>query len=117
MSTDNTQPESGATPEPKRDEPSNWVQRLVLLRDHHLAKANVFTDQADDSQRDLDRLDADGDGPILYPGRWPDVKKYNEGLIAHERAQAFGHSTLAETAEMARQLLQNVQSEPHRPAN
>lgn len=89
------------------DGPRNCLERLVLLRDHHLAKAKVFSDQADDSQRDLDRLDADGDGPILYPGRWPEVKKYNEGLIAHERSQAAEHTTLAESAEMARQLLQN----------
>lgn len=29
MTTANTQPETGATPEPKRDEPSNWVHRMV----------------------------------------------------------------------------------------
>lgn len=31
MTTTNTQPETGATPEPKCDEPSNWVHRMVRL--------------------------------------------------------------------------------------
>ena len=31
MPTDSIQPTTGTTPEPKRDEPSNWVYRLVRL--------------------------------------------------------------------------------------
>lgn len=32
MTTNTIQPATGATPEPKRDEPSNWVHRMVSPR-------------------------------------------------------------------------------------
>lgn len=82
---------------------------LVLLRDWHLEKSRVLTSHADDCRRDLDRMIADGSGPRLFPGRWPETIEFNRRQITFERDKADEHTRFAATAEAARLALQNIQ--------
>ena len=90
------------------------IPTLIALRDHHAEQAKLRKTGAEESRRDLDRLIADGTGPELFPGRWPETIAFNERQIAFDHEQAAEHARFATAAESARLLLQNTVSATNR---
>lgn len=85
---------------------------LIALRDHLREQAGFRSKSAEETRRDLDRMIADGSGPRLFPGRWPETIAFNERQLAFDREQAAELSRFATAAEAARLLLQNAGAQP-----
>jgi hypothetical protein len=102
---------SGETPNEKPERRERCLDRLVLLREHHREQARFRNKSADETRSDLDRMIADGSGPRLFPGRWPETIAFNERQLAFDREQAAEHASFADAAETARLLLQNTNAQ------